>query len=186
MTESGNFGPRIRRFGETVVGGLGVTIAIFLHRKFMGPAVLGLNIGLVISYLAWLRGVYPKLDSRRVGSLYLVGIAIQCLHACEEYLTDFHATFPEWTFGYRWSDRLFVAFNLIWLCIFVLTAWGVFNQVRLAYLVVWFFALVGGVGNGIFHPVLSMIWGGYFPGLITSLAHLVVGILLVKELVKAR
>jgi hypothetical protein len=174
----------MRRSREIVVSGVAVMVAIFLQLQFMGPAVMGLNVGLVVSYLAWLNGVYPKADACRVGSLYLVGIAVQCLHLCEEYLTGFHAMFPEWAFGYRWSDRLFVSFNLIWLSVFVLAAWGVFNNVRLAYLVVWFFALIGGVGNGIFHPVLSVIRGGYFPGLVTSLPHLVVGVLLVIELVK--
>jgi hypothetical protein len=174
----------MRRSREIVLGGVAVTVAIFLQLQFMGPAVMGLNVGLVVSYLAWLSGVYPKKDARRLGSLYLVGIAIQCLHLCEEYLTGFHTVFPEWAFGYRWSDRVFVSFNLVWLSVFVLAAWGVFNNVRLAYLVVWFFALIGGVGNGIFHPVLSVIWSGYFPGLVTSLPHFVVGVLLVIELVK--
>lgn len=170
---------------ELLIGGIFVATAIVLNLKFMGSAVMGLNLGLIIAYFVWLF-VNPDLkpEQNRVGSIYLLAIAVQCLHICEEYLMDFHMKF-QGLFGYGWSDKLFVTFNLVWLFVFVLAAWGVLHQIRLAYLVVWFFAIVGGVGNGIFHPVLSIIESGYFPGLITSAAGLVLGILLIKELVSS-
>jgi len=60
------------------------------------------------------------------------------------------------------------------------------HKIGLSYLIVWFYAIVGGIGNGIMHPILSLRQGGYFPGLITSFASLGVGIKLINELVKAR
>ncbi|HZS10545.1 MAG TPA: HXXEE domain-containing protein [Blastocatellia bacterium] len=171
---------------ESLTGGVFVLAAILLHVRFMGVAMMGLNVGLVIAYLVWLsREDGRGSGSSKVLSIYLTGIAVQCAHFCEEYLTGFQTRFPGLA-GYRWSDGLFVAFNLIWLCWFVLAAVGGLYRVRLAYLVVWFFALAGGIGNGIVHPVLSIIQGGYFPGLITSPAHLIIGILLTRALVKAR
>ncbi len=171
-----------RRLYESLIGGIFVATAILLNLRFMGSAVTGLNLGLIIAYFVWLFvNTDLKPEQTKVGSIYLLAIAVQCVHVCEEYVMDFHIKFPG-LFGYRWSGKLFVTFNLIWLFVFVLAAWGVLHQIRLAYLVVWFFAIVGGVGNGIFHPVLSIIEGGYFPGLITSAAGLVLGILLIKEL----
>ncbi len=174
------------RVNEALIGGLFVAAAIFLNLRFMGFAIMGLNFGLVIAYLVWLFvSTDLTLEHNKLGSIYILAIAIQCIHFGEEYFMDFHIRFPG-LFGYHWSDKLFVSFNLIWLFVFVLAAWGVLNQIRMAYLVVWFFALFGSVGNGIAHPVLSIIQGGYFPGLITSFAHLIMGILLIKELVKVR
>ena len=174
------------RLYELMIGGIFVATAVLLNFKFMGSAVVGLNVGLIIAYFMWLFvSTDLKPGQNKVGFVYLLAIAIQCIHLCEEYLMDFHIKFPG-LFGYHWSDKLFVIFNLIWLFVFVLAALGVLHKVRLAYLVVWTFALIGGIGNGIAHPVLSIIRGGYFPGLITSFPHLVVGVLLIKELVKDR
>ncbi len=171
---------------ELLAGLIFVAVTIFLHLKFMGLAVMGLNVGLIIAYLVWMSGDDNKHQaSGKVLSIYLVAIAVQCLHFCEEYAMDFHGKFPG-LLGYRWPDQLFVAFNLIWLFVFVLAAWGVLHQVRLAYLIVWFFAIVGGVGNGIVHAALSVRQGGYFPGLITAPFHLVIGVLLIKTLLNAR
>ncbi len=170
------------RTSEILIGGLFVATAALLHLKFMGSAIMGLNLGLIIAYFVWVFSTNePTSAPRKLAHLYLAGIVVQCLHATEEYLMDFHVLFPG-LFGYRWTGRLFIVFNLSWLLLFVWSYWGVRRKIRLAYLVVWFFALVGGIGNGIVHPVLSILEGGYFPGLITSVAGLVLGILLVKEL----
>lgn len=173
----------MRRRFELLTGAVFVLTAIWLNLKLMGPVVMVLNLGLVIAFFVWSFRFHDKNQARnRIVSIYLIAIAVQCMHVCEEYLMNFHIKLPE-LLGYdEWSGKLFVAFNLIWLFVFVLAAYGLLHNVRLAYLVVWFFAIVGGIGNGIFHPVLSIIEGGYFPGLITSAAHLVVGIVLIKEL----
>jgi len=47
---------------------------------------------------------------------------------------------------------------------------------------VWFFAFGGVVGNAIWHPLLALKVGGYFPGLITSFAYLIVAPILLTRL----
>lgn len=171
------------RLHEFVIGSLFVAVAIFLHIKFMGTGVIGLNIGLVVSFVVWLfLSTKENTVTNKTFVVYLAGVLWQCLHFGEEYLTGFQTKFPLAMFGYVWSDRLFVAFNLIWLCVFILAAIGLLYKVRLALLVVLFFALIGGIGNGIFHPFLSLNQGGYFPGLITSFGNLLFGVLIIKHL----
>ena len=171
---------------ENIAGGLFVIGAVFLNWYFMGPAVTGLNIGLMFAYGVWLAN-FPDLQVSpgKVGSIYLLAVAVQCAHLAEEYAMDFHLEFPG-LFGYTWPGKLFIAFNLIWLLVFLLAAWGVFRRIWLAYLVVWFFVIAGSIGNGILHIILSLIAGGYFPGLITGLAHLAIGLFLLIELIHAR
>jgi hypothetical protein len=60
--------------------------------------------------------------------------------------------------GYERSDAQFVAFqyNMAWLALFLLAGLGVYRRMQLAYLVVLFLALAGGVGNGAGHLLLSL------------------------------
>jgi hypothetical protein len=71
---------------------------------------------------------------------------------------------------------------MLWLAAFVLAALGVYRRVQLAYLIVIFLALIGGVGNGISHLVLSAMYRRYFPGLITAPFCLLLGITLLTRL----
>jgi hypothetical protein len=68
-----------------------------------------------------------------------------------------------------------VTFNMLWLAAFVVAGLGVYRRVQLAYLVVIFLALIGGVGNGAPHLVLSAMYRRYFPGLITAPFCLLMG-----------
>ena len=79
-------------------------------------------------------------DASAVLSIYLVAIAVQCLHFSEEYVTAFRERSPR-LFGDDWSDARFVTFNMLWLATFVLAGLGVYRRVQLAYLVVLFLAL---------------------------------------------
>ena len=131
----------------------------------------------------------PSLDTmaqnRAILSVYLLGLAVQCLHFLEEYLTGFERVYPQ-TFGAApWSDRFFVSLNLVFLAVFILAALGLSVEVRVAYVVVWFFAIAMTL-NGIVHPALSLWKGGYYPGTITAPIHLIVGITLLTKLARAR
>jgi hypothetical protein len=66
--------------------------------------------------------------------------------------------------------------------VFVLAALGVYRRVPLAYLVVLFLALAGGVGNGAGHLLLSATQGKYFPGTATAPLCLLAGIGLLTKL----
>ena len=112
---------------------------------WMGRPAAALSVGLIIAYFLWAAARW-KNDPAAVLPMYLLAIAVQCLHFAEEYLTGFQRQFPK-LIGDEWSDTRFVTFNLAWLAVFVLAAVGVYRRMPLAYLVVLFFALAGGVAN---------------------------------------
>lgn len=128
-------------------------------------------------------GLNKPVGNGSVIRVYLFGLAVQCLHFLEEYLTGFQREYPQ-TLGMEpWSDQFFVSLNLIFLAVFILAALGLLLQLRAAYVVVWFFAIAM-TGNGVVHPALSLWRGGYYPGTITAPLHLIVGIVLLTQLVK--
>jgi hypothetical protein len=103
----------------------------------------------------------------RVVRLLLIGISIQCIHSVDEFITGFHERFPQ-MLGLRvWSGEFFVAFNLFWISVCVLSSIGVRTNFRPAFFPVWFFA-IGMAVNGFAHPALAIAARGYFPGLFTS------------------
>ena len=115
--------------------------------------------------------------------LYLVGIAFQCLHFTEEYVTRFYVRAPEFLGFVAWPSEFFVIFNLTWIALWLLAAVGVKREMRIAYFPLWFFA-IGMVGNAVWHPLLCLATRGYFPGLFTSPFAGIVGLLLLSRLWK--
>jgi hypothetical protein len=73
--------------------------------------------------------------------------------------------------------KLFVAFNLIWMSVWILSAAGLQRGHRMALFPVWFFAIAS-IANGVAHPLLAVAAHGYFTGLITSPILGVFGVLL--------
>jgi hypothetical protein len=130
----------------------------------------GLSAGAVVAlFLTILRRPVEsdQAGRERTARLFLIGLAVQCLHFTEEFVTRFQDRFPALLGLHAWSENFFVVFNLIWLSIWVLSAVGLVKGYRLALFPVWFFA-IGGIVNGIAHPLLALLVEGYFPGLITS------------------
>lgn len=120
----------------------------------------------------------------RVQWLFLLGISAQCLHVIEEFVTGFHRLYPRLLGLSPWSGELFISFNLSWLALWVLAARALRGESR--WLLwpawpVWFFAIAMTV-NGLAHPVLALTARGYFPGLLTSPAVGLLGVLLVRRL----
>ena len=113
----------------------------------------------------------------RTVRLFLVGVAAHCTHFLEEFVTRFQVRFPALLGLPAWSENFFVCFNLAWLTIWVLSAIGLQMRFRIALFPIWFFAIAA-IMNGIAHPVLAILAGGYFPGLITSPVVGVLGVLL--------
>jgi hypothetical protein len=165
---------------DRMVGAVFVLIILVAQTRWMGPAIILLSVGLVLAYGVWVAGRWRN-DAAAVLPLYLLAIAVQCLHFTEEYATGFQHQFPG-LFADDWNDARFVTFNMLWLAAFVLAALGVYRRVQLAYLIVIFLALIGGVGNGISHLVLSAMYRRYFPGLITAPFCLLLGITLLTRL----
>jgi hypothetical protein len=150
------------RFAQHIVGTSGLSAA-----------------ALVALLLAILRrpGSGDVAGRERTARLFLVGLAGQCLHFTEEFVTRFPDRFPPLLGLSAWSESFFVVFNLTWLCIWILSAIGLQRGYWFALFPVWFFA-IGSILNGIAHPLLAILVRGYFPGLITSPLVGVLGLLL--------
>jgi hypothetical protein len=99
--------------------------------------------------------------------IFLIGLAAQCLHFMEEFVTRFQDRFPALLGLPAWPENFFVVFNLIWLCVWILSAAGLRRGNWFALFPVWFFAIAA-IANGIAHPVLAVVARGYFPGLMTA------------------
>ena len=120
-------------------------------------------------------------DRTKLVELFLIGIACQCLHVIEEFTTGFHLLFPP-LFGLApISAELFVGFNVFWLGIWAVAAFGILRNSRIAYFPVWFFGLAMCL-NGIAHPLLSVWQSGYFPGLVTSPVVGIMGFMITRNL----
>ncbi|HMU48060.1 MAG TPA: hypothetical protein PKC72_16970 [Chitinophagaceae bacterium] len=160
-----------------------VVLAVgFLQVYFMGPAILPVDAGLVIAWIVWISSGFNTIRaSNKMIALYCAGIFVQLAHFGEEYFTGFQREFPMLMSGYMWDDRRFLIFNFSWIGAFILSVFGIQRGFSPAYLIAWFFVLVGEIANGILHPLLCLYTNGYFPGLFTSVSHLVIGFLLLKE-----
>jgi Protein of unknown function with HXXEE motif len=167
-------------FRDRAVGAVLILVTIGVQTWCMGWGVTLLSAGLVIAYVVWAAARWK--NEPAVLPMFLAAIVVQCLHVTEEYVTGFPRQFPEVMGGDTWSDTRFLAFNMIWLSLFVLAAVGVYRRVKLAYLGVIFLALIGGVGNGASHLFLSAIFRRYFPGAITAPVCLIVGLALLAKL----
>lgn len=123
--------------------------------------------------------------SRSLQPTYGVALAIFLLHACEEFLTGFQRRLPALV-GDHWTDRQFLVFNAAWFATFVVAGWALRQRHPLAVLIVLFFALGGGVGNGIAHLLIVVSQRGYFPGAWTAPLCLLVGTALLRQLFTIR
>jgi len=127
----------------------------------------------------------PRSDSvgarTKLVEVFLIGVACQCAHLIEEFATGVHLLFPP-LFGLApISAELFVGFNVFWLGVWALSAFGVLRGSRVAYFPIWFFGLAMCL-NGIAHPLLSVWVAGYFPGLVTSPVVGAMGVVVIKRL----
>lgn len=150
----------------------------------LGPSVL-YAVALVALVLTIVRrpGKSPADAVEEIVRLYLIGIAFQCLHFTEEFVTGFYIRAPQFLGLVAWPSAFFVIFNLVWIALWLVAAVGMKSRVRAAFFPVWFFA-VGMVGNAIWHPLLSVTTGGYFPGLYTSPFAGIIGVMMISRLWK--
>jgi hypothetical protein len=167
---------------DLVLGGGFVLLAVLGSWLAMGRPIVILALGLLVAFAVWAaRGAGAGAPAPGLLAAYLAGLAVMAAHVGEEYLTGFQHRFPA-LFGFDWSDGRFLAFNGTWLAVFALAGLGLRRRVALAYLVAWFFALIGGIANGVGHLLLCLWQGGYFPGALTAPLCLIVGILIARRL----
>ena len=130
--------------------------------------ILGLA-ALAALILARSRSSPAENKSQRLAASRALAIAtgIQAIHFAEEAATGFHERLgpvfglPEMQFS------VFMAFNLAWLGIWIVSIPGVRSAHTGAFFAAWFLAIAG-MFNGIGHPLLAAAAGGYFPGLLSS------------------
>jgi hypothetical protein len=148
-----------------------------LQKFFFVPAMI---VALVCYFLTSYRKM-PKPE--RVLPLYLLALAIQFLHFTEEYLYGFQFRVTEILDGTPpFTADVFVAFNMIAYCLFLLGGLGMYKGLKFPMIVVWFFTIAATLGNAVLHPLLAVRVGGYFPGLFTSFAYLILGPILFMRL----
>lgn len=138
---------------------------------------------MVVAFVCYLLTSYREMPQvERVLPIYLIALAIQFLHFTEEYVYGFHQRIAEVMAGMPPFDgNVFVAFNMIAYCLFLLAGLGMYKGMKFPMIIVWFFAVVV-LGNAIWHLLLTLRVGGYFPGLYTSFAGWIVGPILLKRL----
>jgi len=113
--------------------------------------------------------------------MVLVTVLFQAAHFVEELSAGLHERLPALLGLPPMPIQFFVSFNVAWLVIWTLSAWGLASQRRASLFPLWFLG-IGCVVNGVAHPALSILAGGYFPGLVTSPVVGVLGIVLLRRL----
>jgi hypothetical protein len=134
------------------------------------PSIVALGpIALAALWLATRRTPAADLAAaRESASISLaVATAVQAAHFGEEWATGFHQRFPA-LFGLEpMPVAAFVTFNVAWIVIWTLSIPLLRGARTAAFVAAWFLALAGML-NGVAHPLLAVMSGGYFPGLVTS------------------
>ncbi len=120
----------------------------------------------------------------RVRQIASIAVVAQAAHFGEEYLQQFYLRFPAQLGLAPWSEQFFVSFNVAWLVVWVFAIATLTKFPRLAAFPLWFLAIAS-VANGVVHPLLSLVVGGYFPGLWSSPVVGILGVVLVSALASA-
>lgn len=166
---------------ETTTAACLVAAVVVLQTEIMGIAIVGLDAALLVSFALWLAARWNPDRPRLTTAWYAMGLVCFCIHFLEERTSGFNRQFPA-LFGYRWSDERFLAFNAAWLSLFAVAGVAVFRGLRVGYLAVLFFAIGGGVANGIVHVAIALSVRRYFPGLFSAPVMFAVGIQLLRLL----
>ena len=155
-----------------------------LRSELVGTA--GLSVA-AIAALLLATGRTPKAsirtERRRTTLVYAALVLVQALHAAEEYATGFYAAFPPVLGLAPWSAAFFLAFNLTWLAVWIVSTIGLRAGHAVAFFPAWFLAMAA-IANGVAHPLLALRAGGYFPGLATSPLLAVGGVFLWRRLME--
>lgn len=151
-----------------------VLAGVLFQALWLGLPAIFLSVALLIAFALWVGSRWRFVPRLRVA--FSLAIAAFVGHATEEYLAGFHHDLPALFGSVPWTDRQFLVFNAIWGVVFVACALAVGPGRTLPVLFILFFAIAGGVGNGVLHLLLVAQRGAYFPGAGTAPLLLAVGI----------
>jgi uncharacterized membrane protein YhdT len=110
-----------------------------------------------------------------------VALLLQSAHFVEEAITGFNGRFPRLLGLTPWSSGFFMSFNIFWLAVWTISIMGLHERQRVALFPLWFLGL-GCMANGLAHPGLALVSGGYFSGLVTAPFVGIAGVLLLSRL----
>lgn len=139
----------------------------------------------VLAYVAHLLTTNRRMpDPQRILPLYLLAFGWQLLHFAEEFSTNLQGRYPAEIFGgTAYSANFLVVFNMVAYFAFLVPGGiALYRGLHLPAITAWLFIMAGVVVNAILHPAISLVVGGYFPGLYTSLLFWVLGPLLITLL----
>ena len=151
------------------------------------PSVVVLGLAAIVAVrLAQRRSSPVEAAAERNAASTVLGFAtaIQSAHFAEELVTGFHTRFPALLGLDPMPLSFFVAFNLAWIAIWIVSNPFLRLGKRPAFFAAWFLAIAG-ILNGVAHPMMAIASGGYFPGLITSPVIGLAGVILWQRLQKA-
>lgn len=149
------------------------------------PSALALGTIFLVAVLLGTRRPIPADPAWRTRVFRYAGLnlAAQCGHFAEEYFTGFQSAFPA-SFGLPpLSNATFLTINLGFIVLWLVCLPGLHSGYRIFLVPLWFLALASLV-NGVAHPLLALLDGGYFPGLISAVPVAVCGWLLLQALRK--
>jgi len=134
------------------------------------PSIFVLGLAAVAALLlAQSRGSPSPRTAERLSAARALALAtvLQGVHFAEEATTGFPQQLGALLDIPGMSGSFFVAFNVLWLGIWVASVPGVRSGRTAAFFAAWFLAIAGTL-NGILHPLLAVAAGGYFPGLVSA------------------
>jgi len=127
-------------------------------------------------------GIVASASELRAATLAgIVAWLAQAAHFGEEVASGFHQRYPELLGLAPWPLDFFVGFNLFWIAVWGVSLLGLPGRHRVALFPLWLLGIAGLV-NLFAHPAISLLEGGYFPGLATSPIVGLAGILLLRRL----
>jgi len=139
-----------------------------------------ISIARLLSYGLWVATAWQVTPRLRLA--FIVAILVFVGHVFEEYLTHLHLALPALFGRAPWSDPQFLVFNGVWALVFCAAAVTLSPARSIPVFIILFFAVAGGVGNGVLHCLLVLQRGAYFPGAWTAPLGLAVGFWLLRLL----
>jgi len=151
-----------------------VAAGVLFQALWLGLPAIFLSLLLLVSYALWLSTSWRV--TPRLRWVFALSVLVFVAHVAEEYLAGVQQELPALFGRAPWSDAQYLVFNGAWLLVFVCAAFALRPGRSLPALVVVFFAVAGGVGNGTLHLLLTLGRGEYFAGSGTAVACLAVGV----------